>query len=71
LNDKKEWNGTKIVWKISKRDYLTQIDFTHIGLVPEIECYDNCVKGWNQYVKESLFKLITEGKGKPEKQKVS
>jgi hypothetical protein len=37
----------------------------HIGLVPEIECYTSCVKGWDQYVKGSLFKLLTEGKGLP------
>jgi hypothetical protein len=25
------------------------------------------VKGWDQYFKESFFKLITEGQGKPAK----
>jgi len=65
LTDKKEWNGTKIKWEISTSDNATQIDFTHIGLVPEIECYNDCSKGWNFFVKESLLKLITEGKGLP------
>ncbi len=40
-----------------------------MGLVPEIECYNDCVKGWNFYVNESLFKLMTEGKGIPERKK--
>ncbi|HEX9508979.1 MAG TPA: SRPBCC domain-containing protein [Puia sp.] len=66
LADKKEWKDTKIKWEVSTHDHATQIDFTHIGLVPEIECYDNCTKGWSFYVKESLFKLITEGKGLPD-----
>ncbi len=67
LKDKKEWKGTRMSFEVSTKNNSTQINFTHIGLVPEIECYDGCAKGWNQYVKESLFKLITEGKGLPDK----
>ncbi|HTS45698.1 MAG TPA: hypothetical protein VMH01_14965 [Puia sp.] len=67
LNDKKEWNATKINWEISNKNGLTHINMTHIGLVPKIECYKDCEKGWNFYVGESLFKLITEEKGLPEK----
>jgi hypothetical protein len=66
LNDKKEWKGTKIAWEVSAKNGATKIDFTHRGLVPGIECYDQCVKGWNFYVMESLLKLLTEGKGLPE-----
>ena len=67
LKNKKEWDGTKINWEISNKNDSTQIDMTHIGLVPKIECYIDCEKGWNFYVGESLFKLITEQKGLPEK----
>ena len=56
-------------FEISTRDNKTQISFTHIGLVPEVECYDMCVKGWDQYVKGSLLELITVGKGQPQKKK--
>ncbi len=56
-------------FEITTKGNSTQIDFTHIGLVPEVECYNDCVKGWNQYVKDSLLKLITEGKGQPAKKK--
>ena len=69
LADKKEWQNTKMSFEISTKDNSTQINFTHIGLVPEVECYDMCVKGWDQYVKGSLFKLITEGNGEPQKKK--
>jgi len=54
---------------MSNKDSLTEISFRHIGLLPEVECYNDCVKGWDQYVKGSLFKLITEGKGEPQKKK--
>jgi hypothetical protein len=69
LNDKKEWKGTKLIFEIQGEKDSTKIHFTHAGLVPKIECYNDCVKGWDQYFKESLFKLITEGKGHPERKK--
>ena len=65
LKDKKEWQGTSMSWEISTENNSTQINFTHVGLVPGIECYNGCEGAWNEYIKESLFKLITEGKGIP------
>jgi hypothetical protein len=69
LTDKTEWTNTKMSFEISTKENSTEINFTHIGLVPEVECYDMCVKGWDQYVKGSLLKLITEGKGQPQEKK--
>ena len=66
LKDKKEWNDTKIVFEISQKNDETKIDMTHVGLMPGIECYENCEKGWDFYIKQSLLKLITTGKGLPE-----
>ena len=66
LKDKKEWQDTTMSWEISAEKNGTQISFTHIGLVPGIECYNGCEKAWDFYVKESLFQLLTEGKGIPE-----
>lgn len=66
IEDKQEWTNTKIVFEITQRDGKTQLDFTHMGLVPERECFDDCTQGWNTYVKGSLYQLITKGKGKPE-----
>lgn len=67
ISNKKEWKDTKIVWDISTKKNETQIDFTHMGLVPEIECYNDCKIGWNKYIKESLFKFLTQDKGFPDK----
>lgn len=66
LKNKTEWKDTQLKWKISSMGDATQIDFTHVGLVPEIECYSDCKKGWDFYSKESLKKLLSEGKGMPE-----
>ena len=66
LNNKSEWNNTSISWEIAKQDASSTIKMTHLGLVPGIECYENCEKGWTRFVTVSLLKFIDEGKGLPE-----
>ena len=63
--DRSEWTGTKIVFEISKKDNKTLIRVTHVGLVPEFECFSICQNAWTQYIQESLYNLITTGKGMP------
>jgi hypothetical protein len=65
LKNTKEWNDTKMSWEISEKNKKTEIRFNHLGLVPEIECFDACSNAWSEYIQGSLFKLLTEGKGKP------
>jgi activator of Hsp90 ATPase-like protein len=67
VKDKTEWNGTDIVFEISKKDDKTQLRFTHVGLVPDFECYDDCSNAWGGYINGSLKDLITKRKGKPNK----
>ena len=68
--DETEWKGTKISFEISKKENQTQLVFTHIGLVSEYECYDVCREGWTNYINNSLYSLITSGKGSPILKKV-
>jgi hypothetical protein len=63
--DKTEWVDTKVVFDISAQNGKTQLTFTHIGLVPEYECYEACHQGWTHYIQNSLKKYITTGKGEP------
>jgi len=60
-----EWKGTKISFEISGKGDETEVRFTHIGLVPQYECYDVCVDGWGTYINGSLRDLITKGTGHP------
>ena len=62
--DKSEWTGTKISFEISEKDNKTQLRFFHMGLAPEIECFDSCSNSWSQLIQQGLFSLITTGKGK-------
>lgn len=61
--NKSEWTGTKIIFEISETGNKTQVSFTHLGLVPTIECYGDCSGAWQQLIQESLFSLITTGRG--------
>lgn len=63
--DSSEWKDTHIIFDIAEKDGKTELRFTHAGLVPEYECYNVCMDGWNTYVNGSLRSLITTGKGKP------
>ncbi|MEO7083983.1 MAG: SRPBCC domain-containing protein [Gemmatimonadaceae bacterium] len=65
LKDRTEWTGTTVVWMITESDRETRIQFAHVGIMPAVECYEMCVKGWDQYVKGSLFQLLTENMGQP------
>jgi hypothetical protein len=63
--DKSEWNGTEITFEVSRKGKTTEIRFTHLGLVPESECFDACSNAWGFYTNGSLRSLITTGKGEP------
>jgi uncharacterized protein YndB with AHSA1/START domain len=65
VEDKDEWNGTDIFFEIAKKGDKTELRFTHVGLVPTIECYGKCAGAWGYYINESLRDLITTGKGDP------
>jgi hypothetical protein len=65
VRDRSEWDGTDIVFEIEKKGDKTEIRFTHVGLVPAIECYDGCSGAWGFYVNESLRSFIETGKGQP------
>lgn len=65
--DKTEWKGTKVTFEIASKGDKTEILFTHLGLVPEYECFDVCSNAWGSYINGSLRSLITTGKGTPNK----
>lgn len=65
LKDQTEWTGTKICFELSEKDDQTLLRFTHIGLTPDVECYDACSPAWGKYLQYSLLSLITQGKGQP------
>jgi len=63
--DKSEWKDTEIHFEITARDGETEIRFTHVGLVPECECFEICSNSWDFYLCASLRALIRTGHGLP------
>ena len=62
-HDKSEWTGTDITFDISRMRDKTEIRFTHVGLVPEYECFDSCSNAWGFYINSRLRSLIATRQG--------
>ena len=63
--DETEWIGTTVRFDITAVGDQTQLTFTHVGLVPDYECFDACTNTWGGYIGASLKSLITTGTGAP------
>jgi len=66
--DKTEWTGTTITFDIARKGDKTEIRFTHVGLVPAFECFDDCSNAWGFYINGSLRSLIARGNQQPRAQ---
>lgn len=62
VEEKNEWTGTKIIFEITKKGDKTEVCFTHVGLVRDVECYDGCSNAWGSYINVSLRNFIANGK---------
>jgi uncharacterized protein YndB with AHSA1/START domain len=66
LKDLEEWKSTELVFEITATDEGTELTFMHIGLTSQVECFDQCEKGWDYFLGDSLLQLIKEGTGLPD-----
>ena len=66
LKHRNEWDGTNIVFDVSKKMGKTEVRFTHIGLVPEFACYDTCSSAWGALINGNLRRLIATGEVQPD-----
>ena len=58
VDNKDEWIGTTIEFEIARKDERTEIRFTHVGLVPQNQCFNGCSNAWTYYINDSLRGLI-------------
>ncbi|MBO9594481.1 MAG: SRPBCC domain-containing protein, partial [Niabella sp.] len=56
-----EWNGTRIIFEIAVQEGHTLVTFTHVGLIPQFECFNVCSNSWEFFITGSL-KLLVSGK---------
>lgn len=66
LSEPAEWTGSEITFDIVPTTQGTELRFTHVGLVPNVECFEACSTAWLHYVNGSLHSLITTGAGLPD-----
>jgi uncharacterized protein YndB with AHSA1/START domain len=58
VEDPAEWTGTEITFDLEPVDGGTRVRFTHVGLTPEGECYDQCSGAWDHYIAAGLRHYI-------------
>lgn len=68
VQNKTEWNDTDILFEITRQGNRTELRFTHFGLIPAIQCYDDCSGAWGFYISERLRSFIMTGKKQPNAQ---
>ena len=66
VSEPHEWTGSTIIFEIAPVSAGTELRFTHVGLVPDVECYGACSTGWTHYINASLRSLITTGAALPD-----
>lgn len=60
-----EWLGSQLIFHIEPDDAQTRIHFDHVGLTPDLDCFDVCEAGWNLFFVDSLKSYLNTGVGKP------
>lgn len=56
--NKQEWTGTKMIFEIIPEAGKTTLNFTHEGLIPQLECYGHCVHFWERAIKDWIYNFI-------------
>lgn len=65
VQDQNEWLGTDVIFDIDTTDHGTIVRLTHVGLVPEFECYEVCSGAWTHHLNAGLRALLTTGNPAP------
>ncbi|GAB3254797.1 SRPBCC family protein [Chitinimonas naiadis] len=65
FSHKDEWVGTELSFQLAPAgEGRTRLDFAHLGLVPTLECYELCHRGWQHFM-GSLQQYLQKGRGTP------
>ena len=60
-----EWVGTTIAFRLAPSGHAgTRLDVEHLGLTPQLACWELCRTGWEQFL-ASLQALVEQGRGAP------
>jgi uncharacterized protein YndB with AHSA1/START domain len=59
-----EWLGTTVEIDLAPADGGTELRFRHVGLTPQLECWESCAAGWT-YFMASFQTFAATGTGTP------
>jgi uncharacterized protein YndB with AHSA1/START domain len=65
VEDQDEWLGTDVVFDITPAAQGTTVSLTHVGLVPEFQCYEVCSGAWTHHINAGLRALLASGNPAP------
>jgi len=65
VDEHEPWTGTQITFDLEPAGDGTKLTLVHHGLVPALECYDACSRGWEHAAGRSLREFIETGHGVP------
>lgn len=54
LDMRNEWYDSVLKFELIPKGDSTEVQFTHIGLTPDLKCFDVCERGWDHYFLGSL-----------------
>ncbi len=57
-SDQHEWTGTRFGFELLPEGEGTNVTFTHSGLTPQLECFEQCSAAWSRYLAERLVPLL-------------
>jgi len=61
-----DWVGTTIAFDLAATQTGgTTVHFRHIGLVPQLACYEQCSTDWGTFLHSSLVSYLETGTGHP------
>lgn len=60
-----EWKDTKVTWELRPLGGdRCELVLEHVGLTPQLECYDHCEVGWDHFL-GSIAAYVERGAGMP------
>jgi uncharacterized protein YndB with AHSA1/START domain len=60
----REWLGTTMQFDVASAGSGTQLHFRHVGLTPQLACFDACAAAWTQFM-ASIQTFAETGTGTP------
>jgi uncharacterized protein YndB with AHSA1/START domain len=61
-----DWVGTTISFDLSRTEAGgTTLEFRHVGLVPQLACFEHCSNDWGRFLHSSLVSYLETGTGHP------